>query len=813
MKPLLTAGLGLLLLAAPAATAQDAARVRYADVRVSAPGEAGRGVLRSLAARLAAAGVGLDHAAPEKTADGALALRAVFSDADVAAARAAGLRVDVLDADLAATAAGRAARGGCPASPYPVTGSMGCYPTFAEAVDILDQMRAEFPALVSARTAIGTTAQGRAVWMVELGDNPGVDEGEPEVLFTALHHAREPQGLATVLYTMWDLLRRGDAEAQFLLANRRLFVVPVLNPDGYVHNQTTDPAGGGLWRKNRRANAGGSVGVDLNRNYGFEWGHDDVGSSPSGGSETYRGPAAFSEPETAALRDFVASRRIRVAFNYHAFGNLLIHPWGYEADLYTPDSAAFVDAARVMTAGNGYRAGTGNQTVGYLVNGSSDDWMYGDTASGRPATLAYTPEVGARGSDGFWPDPSRIVPIAEENVAMNRYALRIAGGTLAVARVRVEDDGGNGFVDPGETARVTVVLTNGGRTDVSSDLVRLVATGPGVTTDGGTVAATPTLAPGDTVAVGPFLVAIGDAVALGSLDALAVEVALGGGLTATLPLPALTIGTPETLVADDATTLAGWTASGGWGRSTSVFVSPPSAFADSPAGDYTDNTDRTLTRVAAIALAGSGPVRLRFNVRYETEPGYDAATVEAQAGAGPWTALAGRLTAPSTSEAVEAGVPVGTPVYSGTQTAWQPEEMSLAAFAGQSVRLRFRLRSDGVVAGDGIYVDDLAVVRLVDGGAVAGEAGAVPEAAVALGVPAPNPARGRVRLAVTLAAAGDARVTVVDALGRQVAVLLDGAVGAGRTDVSWDAARAAPGVYVVRLRAATGEASRRVVVR
>ena len=86
-----------------------------------------------------------------------------------------------------------------------------------------------------------------------------MDEGEPETLWTALHHAREPQGLATVLYSVWDLLRsarQGDAEAQFLLAERRLFVVPVLNPDGYVYNQTTDPNGGGFWRKNRRRRLG-----------------------------------------------------------------------------------------------------------------------------------------------------------------------------------------------------------------------------------------------------------------------------------------------------------------------------------------------------------------------------------------------------------------------------------------------------------------------------------------------------------------------------------------------------------------------------
>ncbi|HEX8384838.1 MAG TPA: hypothetical protein VF576_01570 [Rubricoccaceae bacterium] len=159
--------LTLLVATATVHAQTGATRERYAEVRVSAPEGAGR-----VGALLAAAGVGLDHAVPEKAADGAPALRVVLSETDVAAARAAGLRVDVLTDDLEARTAARASAGGCPAAPAPITGSMGCYPTYAETSVILDQMRAEFPALVSVRTSIGTTAGGRAVWAVEVGDNP-----------------------------------------------------------------------------------------------------------------------------------------------------------------------------------------------------------------------------------------------------------------------------------------------------------------------------------------------------------------------------------------------------------------------------------------------------------------------------------------------------------------------------------------------------------------------------------------------------------------------------------------------------------------
>lgn len=47
------------------------------------------------------------------------------------------------------------------------------------------------------------------------------------------------------------------------------------------------------------------MGVDLNRNYDFKFGIDNLGSSTDPCDEAFRGPFAFSEPETAAVRNFV----------------------------------------------------------------------------------------------------------------------------------------------------------------------------------------------------------------------------------------------------------------------------------------------------------------------------------------------------------------------------------------------------------------------------------------------------------------------------------------------------------------------------
>ncbi len=150
-------------------------------------------------------------------------------------------------------------------------GSMGGFYTYDEVVAKLDEMLQDYPNLVTARESIGTSIEGRDIWMVKISDNPNSDEAEPVAYFDAVHHAREPLSMATTINYMFWLLENyeTDPAVQYLVDNRELYFVPVVNPDGYEYNRETNPEGGGLWRKNRNPNDGGCVGVDLNRNYSF----------------------------------------------------------------------------------------------------------------------------------------------------------------------------------------------------------------------------------------------------------------------------------------------------------------------------------------------------------------------------------------------------------------------------------------------------------------------------------------------------------------------------------------------------------------
>jgi len=110
--------------------------------------------------------------------------------------------------------------------------------------------------------------------------------------------------MTSTIYYMWYLLENyaSNDEIKYLVDETEMYFVPLLNPDGYIYNQTTDPNGGGMWRKNRRPNSDGTFGVDLNRNYSHGWGTTGISWNTS--DDTYPGTSAFSEPETQAMKVF-----------------------------------------------------------------------------------------------------------------------------------------------------------------------------------------------------------------------------------------------------------------------------------------------------------------------------------------------------------------------------------------------------------------------------------------------------------------------------------------------------------------------------
>ncbi|MEM6674232.1 MAG: M14 family zinc carboxypeptidase [Planctomycetota bacterium] len=348
-------------------------------------------------------------------------------------------------------------------------GSMGGYYTFDEVVSVLDQMRATYPQFISQKSSIGQTLQGREIWMVRVSDNPDVDENEPESRIDAMHHAREPQSMQATLYFMSFLFEEygNDPLATYLLDERELYVVPCINADGYEFNRSIAPGGGGLWRKNRRNNGDGTRGVDLNRNYPFEWGGN--GSSGSTSSEIYRGPSPASEPETQAMIQFITSRSFETALTVHTFGDIWLAPWGYIA-AFPPDWPEIQEVGDLAVADNGYPHAPGSFLLG-IADGVTDDYDYGTFG-----TFSWTPEIG-NSNDGFWPAQSRIIPLAEANVlSFGRTVLAAGPWTRPAAATLAEIGDGDGSFEGGESVEIAVDVRNSGR-GTSSPVTLTLASG------------------------------------------------------------------------------------------------------------------------------------------------------------------------------------------------------------------------------------------------------------------------------------------------------------------------------------------------
>jgi hypothetical protein len=766
---------------------------------------------------LARAGVIFDHVKFKKDAATGFFYTTVVNESEYAMLSESALPVEVLKDDIIADYQQRqrakalqkqsaAELGGLD---HFELGSMGGNYTFDEVVAELDSMRLLYPDLISIKESVGKSIENRDLWLVRISDNPDLDEEEPEAFYTGLHHAREPQGMMTVVYYMWHLLENygTDPEITWLTDNRELYFLPVVNPDGYVYNQTTNPNGGGQWRKNRRNNGHNQYGVDLNRNYGYMWGYDNVGSSDQPWSETYRGASAFSEPETQIVRDLCQNHNFTAALNYHSYSNLLIYPWGYDEQLLTPDSVIYCDYARKLTEDNNYLYGTSDETVQYLVNGDSDDWMYGEQGT-KNKIFAFTPEVGSD-EDNFWPDEDRIIPLAQENLSANIYLAWISGGMARLIEWRlITDANENGRPDAGEQCSVVLDIRNQGLTNLDGLTLSLRSDDAYVSAPAGQQQVVQMDAQ-SVISTDSFIINIDEKAPQGHLVQLYLDKDYGG-LTISEMLPAFVIGTPEILFADDAENgMTNWTSNQNWGVTQRYSVSGSASFTDSPDGKYSNNSQSYLQLAEALTLPSASAIYLEFRSRWYTEQYYDFLQVEASTDNTNWTALPGYFTATGSGQGVQSSSEQG---YDGLETDWIREQIDLASYSGAAnFYLRFLLSSDGGSEKDGWYLDDIRILsydKIPSG--IASKA--VLPGAFGLGQNYPNPFNSQTVIEYTLPASQPVDLRIYNTAGEEVALLMQAEQSAGRHQILYNGAALASGLYYYVLRSADGLQTRKMLL-
>lgn len=316
-----------------------------------------------------------------------------------------------------------------------------CYDSMTRLLKNLSMDYADIMSL----TSIGTTYEGRDIWLVKISKNVTVNEQEPAVLLMGAHHGNELPSYESLIFFIEYVVQSyanqtvntfhascglvdEDAVRDTIMQvvdAREMYIIPMVNPDGVEYG----------WRKNRAPNYGSfgnadsitSYGVDLNRNYDFNWNlpfllplNYMLPFIIRDSSWNYRGEHPFSENETKAVRDFVLDHpNIKISLSYHTYSEVILYPWMHTS-LPAPDEDLFLSVGENISLIDGYDLrthGWGNKD--YLIPrfggtiGTSENWLYGSQG-----ILSFTMELCKTRAPS---DPAVVFDYCMKHVDVNLY--------------------------------------------------------------------------------------------------------------------------------------------------------------------------------------------------------------------------------------------------------------------------------------------------------------------------------------------------------------------------------------------------------
>ena len=585
---------------------------------------------------------------------------------------------------------------------FPMGSMQGNY-TFDELNARFDELQAEYSNIISERVILGQSVEGRDIWAFKVSDNPEEDEEEPEVLFTALTHAREPVGMMNLIYFVQLLGEEygSDPELTYLVNEREIWFLPVVNPDGYVYNESIQPNGGGMHRKNRRdtnCGEGTNRGVDLNRNYSFGWGANNTGSSQDPCATTYRGESAFSEPETQIVSDFILDHEFMNVLHYHTYSNVYIHAFGDASLPDEPDLTTLREIGNEMARFNGYPVGTGYELIGYTVNGDAVDWTYGDQG-----LVAFTPEVGSY-TQGFWPSENDALALCEDQVHPNKVFAFVAGPDLILKDYELSHQ----TINPGDEIETEITIQNRGLEDLNNDIqINISPLNEWVS-----------LVENSYVISGLDSREIDEII----LNTLVSEETPNGTFTGVIvslesessyerqDTIRLLVGQPELVFYDGFETgLSDWFVTGDWGLTDEAAVGS-NALSDSPNGEYDPGQESVAEYEFGMIPGFFIAPMVTYKAKWDIESNWDFVRFQANVGGDDWVSLEGQYTEPGVGQAAQ---PAGEHGYDGTQEEWVDETIYLDQLGEATIYgFRFIQTSDNYVEADGFTVDEFSILGI-----------------------------------------------------------------------------------------------------
>ena len=599
-------------------------------------------------------------------------------------------------------------------------GSGPGYFTYAEMVTKMQALVSAYPGLAKLDT-IGYSSNGNVLYCIKISDNVATDEAEPEVLYTGLQHAREAIAGTSLIFYMQYLLENyaTDTRIKELVDNRELYILPCMNPDGYIYNYTSPnpTSGGGLWRKNRRLTGGaGNIGVDLNRNYNSDW-SNCAGASTSCGSnvktdETYYGPSAFSEPETQAIRDFVETRHFVNSVDQHCYGPYCTLPYGRPSlhpVMNHIDSMWYVAIPAVMGLYSGHRAGNNSETVNYDVAGGNKDWMLlGDIGVGTKGKIyGFTSEAG--GGD-FWAPVSQIVELCKG---------------LCFQDLQLAYNAGDYF-DIQDLKDISLPSSTTGK--LSFKLLRIGQAADPVTVSIVPIENIQSVGTSITTTLTNFYDTYTDSISYtlptGMTAGQSIKFAwkvTSGGITTYDTITKFY--NPVVLLSDDmeGTFATNWNTTSDvadkWAYTTLSAFGGTHSMTESPAGNYTTSTTRTATYKNSFVFTDATAAYLTFWSRHHAENMRDKLQVQVSLNNSTWVPVCGNNTVQENNTVSQSAMN-GEPGLTGIRDNWTKEVYDLSAYkANPNVYLRLQFTSDADPGGylfekqDGFYIDNLKVIK------------------------------------------------------------------------------------------------------
>ena len=586
----------------------------------------------------------------------------------------------------------------------------GGFYTYSEMLAELDEMSQLFPNLISTRSDVKDenifsephphqTYEDRFLQWVKISDNPNTNENEPEVLYTAVHHAREPASLQQLIFYMWYLLENyeTDQEIRDIVDNTELYFIPCVNPDGYVYNETDEPQGGGMWRKNRF----NTHGVDNNRNYSYidnngneVW--NTAGTSNNTGNDTYAGTEPFSESENSAIRYFVENNDFKLALNNHTYSNLLLYPFGYDYNQFTEDNEVFESISGLLVQENGYENILSSEL--YPAAGDSDDFMYGmlttENSGTRDKIFAMTPEIGS----SFWPAAATIEDLCKEMLFLNLNAARLVNNYATLNEI-------SSYTIEGLSFNSTYELQRLGISEPGDFSVTFVPVSDNISSVE-SVNNYNQLVLGETVE-GSFSITLNSNINVG--DDVSYKLVLNNGAFDKEYQITKIFGEYSAIFTDSEGAFSGnWiTNSNEWAETNEDYFSASTSITDSPNNNYYNNENSVITINNEIDLSDYSYAEITFKAKWEIQSNFDYVQLEIYSdNSDYWIPQCGIYTQSGGGNHQNA---YGEPLYSGNQDAWIEEKISLSDYLGESILIRFKIITNGFGRRDGFYFDDLEI--------------------------------------------------------------------------------------------------------